>query len=186
MITAMGATNTGLMTFEEFERLPDHEEGFKLELLDGELIRMPPPERTHMEIAHYFLQILYAEIRRRQSEGKAQDLGNVYVEMGYRLQHHWFIPNVSITHAGQAGKRYFEGAPALAVEIISDSNTAKQMHKKVVAYFENGAREVWVVYPDTRSVIVHRGKTSTEVSATLITDLLPGFSIDLAEVFGAG
>ena len=63
MMTGMGATNTGLMTFEEFERLPDHEESLKLELLDGELIRMPPPGRMHMEVAHYFLHVLYAEIR---------------------------------------------------------------------------------------------------------------------------
>jgi len=38
MMNAMGTT-TNLMTFEQFERLPD--EPHKLELIDGELIRMP-------------------------------------------------------------------------------------------------------------------------------------------------
>ena len=107
----------------------------------------------------------------RHSSGEAHDLGKVFVEMGYLILPHWLIPDVSVTHAGQAGKKYLEGAPALAVEIISESNTAKQMHNKVVAYLESGAREVWVVYPNSRSVIVHRGKTATEVSGILTTDL---------------
>ena len=71
------------------------------------------------------------------------------------------------------------------MEVISDSNTARKMHSKIVAYVENGAREVWVACPDTKSVIVHRGKNAMEVSGTLTTDMLPGFSIDLAEIFGA-
>ena len=185
MITAMGNTTTGLMTFEEFERLPDHEESFKLELLDGELMQMPPAITVHMRIVKQFFLILMRGVELLQNAGRAGDLGEVFPETGYRFGRNWLVPDVSITHAGQAEGKYLEGAPALAVEVISDSNTAKQMHKKVVAYIENGAREVWVAYPDTRSVIVHRGKNATEVSGVLTTDLLPGFSIDLAEVFGS-
>ena len=42
----MGITTPALMTFEEFEQLEDTAED--LELLQGELIRMPPPFRSHM------------------------------------------------------------------------------------------------------------------------------------------
>jgi Uma2 family endonuclease len=51
----MGAT-TSLLTFAEFEQLPD--EPGKLELLDGELIRLPPPEFEHMETADQLCDIL--------------------------------------------------------------------------------------------------------------------------------
>ena len=44
----MGTTTT-LLTFEEFERLPD--QPGKRELLDGELIELPPAERNHNQIA---------------------------------------------------------------------------------------------------------------------------------------
>lgn len=182
-MTGMGTT-TGLMTFEEFERLPDHEESLKLELLDGELIQMPPAITAHMRIVKQFFVILMRGVELLQKTGQARNLGEVFSETGYRLGRDWLVPDVSITHAGQAESKYLEGAPALAVEVISESNTAKRMHKKIVAYIENGAREVWLVYPDTRSVMIHRGKTATEVSGILTTDLLPGFSIDLAEVFG--
>jgi Uma2 family endonuclease len=47
-MNAMG-TITTLVTFEEFERLPD--EPGKLELMNGELIRMPPAETRHVRIA---------------------------------------------------------------------------------------------------------------------------------------
>jgi Uma2 family endonuclease len=47
------------------------------------------------------------------------------------------------------------GAPVLAVEVVSPSNTAKDMQLKVKQYLEAGAFEVWLVYPDTRTVYVY-------------------------------
>ena len=40
----------------------------------------------------------------------------------------------------------------LAVEVVSPSNTAKDMQLKVKEYLEAGALEVWLVYPDTRTI----------------------------------
>ena len=39
--------STTLLTFEELEQLPD--EPGKMELLDGELIRLPPAKKRHIE-----------------------------------------------------------------------------------------------------------------------------------------
>ena len=51
----MGTTIT-LLTFEEFEQLPS--EPGKTELLDGELIQLPPAKKKHMKIIHRFLYTL--------------------------------------------------------------------------------------------------------------------------------
>jgi len=179
---AMGAT-TSLMTFEEFERLP--EEPNRLELIDGELIRMPPPTVRHGKISQFLNRLLEDIVQELHANRLALDLGRVFKEMGYLIGSNWATPDVSITHAGQPEGEYLEGAPALAVEVISKSNTAEMMQRKVQLYLENGSREVWIFYPRTERVAVHSGKTSSEFSGTLTSDLLPGVSINLTDVFGA-
>jgi len=178
----MGTTNP-LMTFEEFERLPD--EPCKLQLIDGEVLRLPPAKIGHVRIRHRLFEVLEDALSELHNQGKGSDLGEVFMRMGYRFGDNWLIPDVSVSHAGQPENDYLEGAPALAVEVMSESNTAPMMHRKTRKYLENGAREVWLVYPETASVVVCRGKTAIEVEGTLATELLPGVTIDLASVFGS-
>ena len=56
-------------------------------------------------------------------------------------------------------KGFFEGAPDLAIEVISPNNTFEEIHQKIVEYFESGSRLVWVINPDEESVVVYRGST---------------------------
>jgi len=93
------------------------------------------------------------------------------------------VPDVSITRAGQTEGKYLEGAPALAIEVISEANTARTTHRKVREFLANGSREVWVFSPETNSVWVFRGKTGVEIEGALTSELLPGASIDLTKVF---
>jgi Uma2 family endonuclease len=106
--------------------------------------------------------------------------------MGYRLGPlTWLQPGVSITHAGQPANDYYEGAPALAVEMVSDSNTPGKIARKVEAFLAHGAVEAWVVYPDRREVKVNRqGFEATTWSGRFRTGLLPGVEIDLDAILG--
>jgi len=180
MMNAMGTT-TNLMTFEQFERLPD--EPHKLELMDGELIRMPPAITRHMRIVMRVYKILDGGLEMLHGKGQARDLGEVFVETGYLIGANWLIPDVSITHARQTENKYLEGAPALAIEVISKTNTAEMMQRKIQLYMQNGAREAWLFYPRAQSVAVYRGRTAKEVEGTLTSELLPGVSIGLSEVY---
>ena len=51
---------------------------------------------------------------------------------------------------------FLEGAPDLAVEILCPGNTVAEIHDKLVEYFENGARLVWVIHPKEGYVLVYR------------------------------
>ena len=173
----MGATTT-LVTFEEFERLPDRLG--KRELLRGELIELPPARKKHNQIAERFYLALLEAAKKGQRPGLA--LGAVHHEMSYRVARNpdsWLQPDVSLTHPGQAGEEYYEGAPLLAVEVVSESNTAEQMDAKVKDYLANGAREVWIAYPKTGSVWVYRKNTAVLFEDRLETGLLPAFSVAL-------
>ena len=78
-------------------------------------------------------------------------------------------------------------APDLAVEVLSVSNSRREMRLKREDYFRAGVRLVWEVDPRTRTVQVY---TSPEESTTLAESdtldggaVLPGFSLPLRELF---
>jgi Uma2 family endonuclease len=82
---------------------------------------------------------------------------------------------------------YSEVAPDLAVEVLSESNTAAEMRRKLGEYFGAGVRLVWYVEPDRKEVEVY---TSPRRKATVGTDgvlsggkVLPGFTLPVAAVF---
>ena len=184
MVDAMGTTTTSHMTFAQFERLPD--EPNKLELIDGEVIRMPPAFIPHSRISKHIFKTLDGTLMRLHAQGLARELGEVFMETGYQVGPGWLQPDVSVTHAGQSEDKYLLGAPALAIEIVSRRNTVEILKRKVKLYMEHGGREAWLWYPRKRVVVVHRGTAATQVEGKLTTELLPGVTLDLEEIFSAG
>jgi Uma2 family endonuclease len=82
---------------------------------------------------------------------------------------------------------FLEIAPDLAVEILSPSNTEREMDRKRREYFDGGTRLVWQVYPPTRRVRVY-----TAVDAFVECDenqtleggtVLPGFTLSIRRWF---
>jgi Uma2 family endonuclease len=78
-------------------------------------------------------------------------------------------------------------APALAVEVISKTNTRAEMERKLREYFKAGVRLVWYVYPKTRTIRVYTSpRRSTLLRDGQILDggaILPGFALPLTELF---
>jgi Uma2 family endonuclease len=183
----MGATtSTPLLTFEEFERLPDTPG--KYELLEGEVIELPVPEYSHSIKAQDLLMALLAALSAAHGRGDSADLGNAHMEMGFKPSSRSYVrPDVSITHAGQLVDRFLQGAPAIAIEIISPSNTVEEMDVKTRLYFKHGAKEVWRIHPKGRYIAVHLAGSITQFSenAILTTPLLPGFALSVREILGA-
>ena len=81
------------------------------------------------------------------------------------------------------------GAPDLAVEVMSDSNTAAEMDRKRAEYFASGCRLVWEVEPELRLVRVYTDATTfaTVTIEDILTGepVLPGFSLPLRDLFDA-
>jgi Uma2 family endonuclease len=165
---------TTLLTFEEFEQLPD--EPGKMELLDGELIRLPPAKLKHMKIVHRLYGLLGPIF-------ETAGLGEVFMETGYKFSKRaWLQPDVSISHPNQPSNDYLEGAPALAIEVISEAHRAQDMDRKVKTYLANGGVEVWVVYPKTQCAWVYRQGHAEEFRGSLRSAIVP-VQIDLTQLF---
>lgn len=85
-------------------------------------------------------------------------------------------------------RRLPESAPDLAVEVVSPSNTPRELDRRVSDYFAAGCKRVWVLYPEDREVYVHglAGMVRRQGEETLEDpELLPGFSVKVSSLFGS-
>lgn len=176
----MGATT--LLTLEQFERIEgdDH-----LELLKGELIRLPPPQDSHMDACENLFKRLDRAVEELKTKRPDLLIGKVHVERGYLLRGDppsWLRPDVSITHSNQPVDRYLLGAPLVVFEIVSEYDTAAQIAKKVALFLASGAKEVWVIYPETRRAWLYDGTGTAHERGSISTPLLPGIEIPLDQI----
>ena len=82
---------------------------------------------------------------------------------------------------------YAEVVPDLVVEVVSPNNSLREVNDKALMWLSYGARLVWVVDPDTRSVDVYRASRVasklTESDTLDGLDTLPGFTCTVGDVF---
>lgn len=183
----MSSTTTKLMTADELLMMPD--DGFRYELVKGELKRMPPTGTEHGEVTMELAAPLHRYV-------KLNKLGRVYAaETGFKLESDpdtVRAPDIAFVRAERiqatgSMQGYGEGAPDLAVEVLSPGNTKREMAEKVADYFAAGARLVWIVNPKSKTIAVHRSPTDivtlTEQDTLDGDEVVPGFQIAVAEIF---
>ncbi|MCK6459040.1 MAG: Uma2 family endonuclease [Planctomycetes bacterium] len=173
---------TGIRTAEELLRNPHIGH---CELIRGELHMMVPPGAEHGWIA---ARILVAIANHADSQG----LGKVYSETGFVLARDpdtVLAPDVAFVRSERArtSRAYFEGAPDLAVEVLSPDDRPGYVRDKVAEWLEAGTRAVWVVDPRDRTVVVHEPRRKPVTRAEDDTlgggDVLPGFEMPVRAIF---
>jgi Uma2 family endonuclease len=147
-----------------------------------------PPGWGHGEVSVIIGARLLAYVEPRR-------LGSVTGEAGYVLARGPDTvrgPDVTFVSAHrrparEVAHRYYEGAPDLAVEVLSPDDRASEVAEKVDEYFGAGARLVWVVNPKTRSATVHTpdgiARLLRETDTIDGGDVIPGFTCPVAELF---
>jgi Uma2 family endonuclease len=182
------ATQQGLLTAEEFAALPH--EGLRLELIEGELRAMAPSYADHGDVVGALHAELGVYIRRNH-------LGKIYgAETGFlvardpdtvRAPDIAFIQSSRVTPAASA-PNWNPIIPDLVVEVISSGDRASDIAAKTRMWLDAGVRLVWVVYPARREIVIHRTDSATTLAETdTLTgeDIVPGFTLPVAEVFGS-
>jgi len=174
-----------LLTAEDFLKLAP-QEGKRFELDEGELIELTFPSFRHNEIVGN----IYSALRSFLEE---HPCGMVFPsDSGFKLSAGTVRgPDVSFLRAERGGKldldsNFFPGAPDLAVEVASASDTATGLQRKVVQYLRAGADTVWIVYPDTQELHVFRQDGSAlrlTAEDDVTSELLPGFSAKVYNFF---
>ncbi|HXU21183.1 MAG TPA: Uma2 family endonuclease [Verrucomicrobiae bacterium] len=170
----MAATVT--LTGSQFDALP-YEDGRRWELLDGELIPVSSPTPERQLILQRILLALMIHLRANPGQGLALTDVEFALDENYRVRPDVLVLLHDRAHSLDMKKIPVPGAPDLAIEIISPSERSSDTQEKLQAYLRYGTREVWQVYPKSRSVVVYRGgESSTLADGELSTPLLEGFS----------
>ena len=183
------STTTKLVTAEELFEMPD--DGFRYELVEGELRQMSPAGHVHGKVTSRLAGPLIQYV-------VENGLGEVYAaETGFKLSSNpdtvkapdvAFIRQERVDEVGDA-EGYWPGVPDLAVEVISPGNTVAEMEGKVESWLESGTRLLWVVSPKLRTVTVYRSLTDisvlTEKDALDGEQVVPGFRLPVARLFSA-
>lgn len=164
------------------------EEG-RCELVAGEVVREPPPGEGHGWTAGKVLILMGRFVL-------DHGLGRAYAaETGFVLARNpdtvrapdaAFVSSERLMSTPKRGP-YFEGAPDLAVEVVSPGNTTLEVGEKVRDYLAAGASAVWVIDPRDETVTVHRpGQAPRKLSRRDTLDgapTLPGFRLPVARIF---
>jgi Uma2 family endonuclease len=175
------------MTAEELLRMP--EDGYRYELVEGELHQMAPPGFLHGMIGNDLSWRLAQYVQ-------ANGLGVVLAaETGFILGRNpdtVRAPDIAFVSKSQLDRcglpeGYFPEAPALAVEVVSPSDTAEEVDSKVRSWLTAGTQLAWVVYPGGRSITVYRSLDDihvlTEKDKLIGNSVVPGFECDVADLF---
>ncbi len=165
-----------LIGFEEFERVDFGADD--VELLKGVLIRKPPPFHDKIDFCEDLYKKLKAGVEILRAANPALGLGKVHIRRGYRFltdPPSWLRPDVSLTHPNQAVGRFYLGAPVIAFEVVSPSETAADLEEIVTEYLANGAAEVWLIYPRKGHAWVYDASGAARLeSRSIHTPSLPG------------
>jgi Uma2 family endonuclease len=100
-----------------------------------------------------------------------------------------FIPKERLQSLGfsPSARKFFPGAPDLAVEILSPSSTLAEIDERLRDFFASGTQIVWIIDPDVERVEVCYSLTKRKllgVGADLDGEhLLPGFRYPIANLF---
>ena len=177
------------ITAEEFLKMDLGEEAF--ELVEGEMIEMPPGSELHGRVC--FKVALALEL------------------FGARTGHGFVTTNDSavVTQRNPATVRgadviYYSNArrsesllsqtpssvpPDLVVEVVSPGNTAADLYRRISEYLSIGVGMVWIVHPVRRTLTIYRGGDDAmpivlrEDDALASLEELPGFEAKTADFF---
>lgn len=185
------AASPKLMTLDEFLALP--EDGMDRELIRGEVRERPMTKRNRFHAAS---ESKVSHLLRSWLDQQPEPRGEVYSgEVGCILHRN---PDTTVgidvayfsaqTVANQtAVTSMVEGAPVLAIEILSPSDKQEEIAEKVDAYLEFGVALVWIIDPHFQTVTVHRSDAAPElfnVHQQVSADpCLPGLTIAVKDLY---
>ena len=175
-------------TYEDYALLP--EDGRRHEIVDGEHYVNPAPNTKHQRVVLRLAIELSSFVR-------AHRLGEVFISPIDVVLSDNDIVQPDVVFVSKDRKSLLtaaniQGGPDLVVEVLSESNRRYDEIIKRKRYETFGVAEYWIVDPELEIVKIHRRATGAfervaeidcETGGAITTPLLPGFSLDVRDVF---
>lgn len=181
----MTTTSTKLVTAEELLAMGDIG---RCELIDGEIIHMAPAGAEHGNIAARLLVRIGGFVEKHS-------IGNAYAaETGFTITRNpdttrapdvGFVSKERLPRISKRG--FFDGAPDLAVEVMSPDDRVSEVIAKVDQWLAAGTMSVWIVDPPNKTIEIYRrdAQLLRYRAGDVLRDepTLPGFELAINEVF---
>jgi len=171
-------------TEKRLMQLPD--DGQVYELVNGEL-EMSQAGFEHGDIAARLVIDLGSYVRTHRLGSVVGASTGFWMKAGNARS-----PDVSFVskdrlRGRRPSKKFFQGAPDLAVEIVSPNDVWQKLNRKIAELFANGTRLAWVINPGDQTVLVYHSAQPDRIlkAGDLLDgeDVVPGFSMPVAELF---
>ncbi|MGO8786829.1 MAG: Uma2 family endonuclease [Terriglobia bacterium] len=173
------------LTYDDFCLMP--EDGKRYEIIDGELFVTPSPRILHQIVVSRLSSELLTFVRRA-------GLGRVLVAPVDVVFSEFDVVEPDIVYVSKERvsvltEKNLQGAPDLAIEVLSESTERRDRTTKLKLYGKFGVQEYWIIDPYGPSAeIYRRGEEGLELFAnlssvdTLASPMFPGFSVPLREL----
>ena len=188
-------TRTRKLTFDEWRALPETKR--KCEVVDGVLVMPPGPMGEHYWVSSLFFGELSSFVTRHELGIAFHSPVDVLIsrEPLRVRQPDVLVVNAELTGiarpADVVGLPYLERPPLLAVEVLSPSNTRRDIEQRLADYRSIGVPECWLSRFPSRSVEVLRLTAGAAITVatygmgdTLRSEVLLGFELAIADIFG--
>lgn len=174
------------ITADELFEMPD--DNLRHELVAGVLRTMTPPGFEHGRIAVSIGRLLAAH-------AQATESGVAVGAAGFVIEHHpdtVCTPDAAFVRAERADavgptRRFWPGAPDLAVEVISPGESFQEVQEKALQWIAAGTTAVLAIEPVERIVTLYReggeAQVFSEGETIDLDDAVPGLSVTVAELF---
>jgi Uma2 family endonuclease len=170
------------LTIDDFERLPDAL-AFNHELVDGELVDVSGNTLLHNDLRDHLTSLLREYVRKN-------GLGQVLSEQEFDFGGNAHGPDVSFFGRAKMAlteerRRVQRFVPDLAIEIVSQNDTFQKLIYKADRYQKCGTKESWILDPESRRAFLFSENRNAILGGSdqFVSDLLPGFSIRLGDLF---
>jgi Uma2 family endonuclease len=179
------ATTSKILTYEEWLTLPEVE-GVE-EVVNGEIVKMPPNKVIHADIVENLADLLKAQVDRGTVRVRVSTFGLVIRKEPLTTR----VPDIAVFIRGNVVERdgYIHSAPELIVEVLSPANTRSERSDKLRDYESIGVPEVWVVSPEAQTVEVLLLQDGRLATTSLLREgqlkprRFPKASVDIAAIW---
>lgn len=177
--------NTRLVTYEEWLGMPQSDG--REEVVNGEIISMPPAQKMHMAVLRRLVRALTQQLDEAHYDVNFGSYGLVIREKPLTCRE----PDVAVFERSSedSDDGYYHCAPQLAIEILSPSETRRLAAAKLRDYESIGVPETWVVSPEAGTVeVLYLEEKHLVTSAILMDGILkprafPHVQVNIAQIW---
>jgi len=173
-------------TEAELQALP--EDGYLHEVVNGALVVSPKNNWLHGEICARLIAALktFADAHRLGAVWDSST-GFWMKNLNCRAPDISFVCKERLRGLNRREAKFFQGAPDLAVEILSPSNSRREVDERLNDYFSSGTQLAWVIDPDRELIEICHSLAQRRLlgpgGSLNGEDLLPGFQYAVADLF---